>query len=231
MTVRELLGVMLRRWYVVVAVFLGVGLFAASSISAGGVYATRTVIAFVAPGDYTGPFDTDGSTQKGAIAFAASVARVINDGEEPPRYATTEAPYYGAGIREGVLVSLPSTGGQWSVSYPRAAIELQIVGPTPAWVETRQRALLDRVAELTRSQQEAMRIAPRARFQTTVEPVTTEIYHVGSGRLTTIAALAALGTVALLVGGWCAVAVDDLLPARRRAPQRNRTWIRKEVTA
>jgi hypothetical protein len=213
-TVRDVLEAMLRRWYVVVAVVLAVaalGLFFARD---DGLYFTRTVVTFSTPGEDS-PFEEGGSSEAGIIAFAASIATELNDGVEPLRYASADAPFYGAGIRQGVIVGIPSTGGQWAVDYRRAAIELQIVSPDREWVAERQAALLAQVQAITETQQDA--VGTGDGFVTTaIDPLALRIDHITPTRTTRMLAWGALAVVAVLVSGWAALRGDAAAAKRRR---------------
>lgn len=214
MTVRDVLTAMVRRWYVVVAACLvvaGLGLFFARD---DGLYFTRTVVTFSIPGEDS-PFEEGGSSEAGIIAFAASVATELNDGVEPLRYASADAPVYGAGIRQGVIVGLPSTGGQWAVDYRRAAIELQIVSPDRRWVAEHQTALLAQVEAITEMQRDAVGTGD-AFVTTAIDPLALRIDHITPTRTTGMLAWGALAVVAALASGWGAIRWDAARQRRGR---------------
>lgn len=213
MAIRELLGAILRRWYVVVVVLgvaVGVGYLLHRD---GGVYTTKTVVSFMLP-DKTNLSLNSGLDDASVIAFAGLVAQEVNNGREPARYSTDEAPFYGAGVREGVLVTLPNAGNQWVTSYLRAEIELQIVGPTEEWVAQTQADLLRKVTQVADAQQVAVEPV-ESRIQTEVVPLTKRIFHVVPTRSAEIQAFAALFAAALLVGGWAALILDGAVRNRR----------------
>lgn len=217
MTVREVLGVLVRRWYVLLAVLGVAALVAVGLLRDGGIYTTRTVVAFTLPATTTLTF-SNGLDDANVIAFAGAVAQEVNNGRPPARYSTDEAPLYGAGLREGVLVSLPNAGNQWVSSFLRAEVELQVVGRTREWVEEQQTALVDRVLVAAEQQQVVAAIPPESRIAASVVPLTRQIEFVGPSRSTELIAVAAIGVAGLIVGCWLSVAADRGL--RRHARRR-----------
>lgn len=205
-TIGELMAAVGRRWYVAlavaaIAVFAGAGLLRDT-----GVFATRTVVSFMLP-EKTSLAMNSGIDDTSVIAFAGVVAQQINNGKEPATYSTDEAPFYGAGVREGVLVSLPKAGNQWVTNYLRAEIQIQVIGATEQSVVEVQSDLIERVYQATAALQ--LHVAePTAMITASVVPLTTRVYPVSATRSTAIAAVAALAVAALIVGGWLCVTAD-----------------------
>lgn len=132
------------------------------------------------------------------------------------RYAWDDAPLYGAGMRQGVLVGLADTGGQWMTSYNRAEIEIQIVGQSRDWVEETQTSLLSKVFERAQALQGANYDDPRRRVTTEISPLTSTIEHITVSPLEKVAAIAASGTAAIILGAWGALLMDRATAARQR---------------
>jgi len=220
MTIQELFAAAARRWYAVAAVILvtaGLGLFFGRD---GGFYATRTVVAFQVPG--SGLWEEEGSRERGVIAFALAIANQLDDGAGGVKYAAVDAPYYGAGITEGVRVSLPDSGGQWEASYTRAAISVDIVDPDRGRVAAQQTEMLRDIRTAVESYQAGI---PRdSRIVTSVDPLSTTIEHISPPRIGRVLGYAALGGVAVLGGCWAAVMWDRRAHAwgrtRRGSPAR-----------
>lgn len=223
MTIRNLGSAMLRRWYVVVF-FLVVALVAGFVLArSGGIYTSETVVSFTLPTKTTLSPDS-GLDDSSVIAFAGLVAQEVNNGKAPESYSSDDAPYYGAGVRQGVLVSLPNAGNQWVTSYLRAEIVLQIVGPSRQWVAQTQSDLLTKVVQVAAAQQVDVKSA-KSRIQADPVPLTKKIFHIVPSRSSVIAAFFALLVVALIVGGWASVLVDQRVRRRnmrtgRRMPSR-----------
>ena len=206
MTVRDLGSALLRRWYVVFVALILAAVGGYLLQRGGGVYTTETVVSFLLP-DKTSLSLNSGLDDASVIAFAGVVAREVNEGRAPAGFSTDDAPLFGAGLRQGVAVSLPNAGNQWSTSYLRAELVLQIVGPSEQWVSQKQSDVLARVVQVSDAQQSSV-TSHDARIRVSSVPLTQQIFHVVPSRTSVIAAFVALFIAALLVGGWAAVAVD-----------------------
>ncbi|MFD1719771.1 hypothetical protein [Georgenia deserti] len=202
---RRTLTALARRWYVTLLVLAvaAVGTYELNSRS--GVYSTRTTVAF------TYSYDTlltpnNSSKLDDVIAFAGAVAADVVPERPPVRYSQSDAPYYGAGLRQGVLVGLLDHGSQWGPSYGTAVIMIQIVGPTQDWVAQRQEAALARIEDSTDERNAAG--ADERRIVARIDPLSTRIEHIVPSRFTQVAALGAIAAAASLVAGWAATSLD-----------------------
>lgn len=227
MTVRDVVSAFGRRWYVLLAVLLCFGGLAAMLARDSGTFSTRTVVTFTLPARTT--LDPEsGVSDASVIAFAGAIATEINLGKPSPQYSSSSAPYYGAGVRQGVIVGLRNEGNQWRSSYPLATIEVQIVGRTFEWVKQMQHDVLEKIEEAASVQQSVL--SPRDRIVVTVEPLTMNIEQIVPSRTSRIAAFGAICLAALLVGGWGAVGLDRAMTHRRaRSPRASRQSARRPV--
>ena len=216
MTVRDLGSAMLRHWYVIVVALILSVVGGYLLQRGGGLYTTETVVSFLLP-DKTSLSLNSGLDDASVIAFAGAVAREVNDGRAPASFSTDEAPLYGAGLREGMVVSLPNSGNQWSTSYLRAELVLRIVGPSEQWVSQQQRDLLAKVVEVSDAQQSSVTFQD-SRIKVASVPLTKQIFHVLPSRTAVISAYVALMVVALMVGGWVAVALERVSRTRKKGP-------------
>ena len=214
MNIREIMSAMLRRWYVLLALLACAGLLLSMLAQDGGIYSTRTVISFTLPATTVLSPD-NGTTNASVIAFAAAVVQETNEGRPPARYSMDDAPYYGAGIREGVVVALANEGNQWASNSNKAEVQIQIVGRTLDWVEIRQERLVSEVLRIAESRQADLSIPATSRIQASVVPLTTEIEYVAASRRGQLAAGAAMASAAVIVGAWGSVTLDRLLSRRR----------------
>ncbi|WP_169583080.1 MULTISPECIES: hypothetical protein [Microbacterium] len=237
MTVREILIAMARRWYVVLALLAMALLLGMLLLRDGGVYSTRTVVSFMFPTS-TSLSASNGTTDESLIAFAGAVAQEINNGRPAATYSEDAAPFYGAGVREGVLVSLPYSGNQWATDFSVAEVEIQVVGRSREWVEETQADLVAKVLRLAEERQDELAVPTDQRIEISVVPLTLAIERIVAGRVGTLAAFAALVAAALLVAGWVAARWESAsaLPrssaarvTRGRVPARARPLPAKEV--
>lgn len=200
------------------AVVLVAGVLAVPILRDDGVFTSRTVVAFMLPGK-TSLAMNSGLDDRSVIAFAGVVAQQINNGKAPTIYSEDEAPYYGAGIREGVVVSLPRAGNQWVTNYLRAEIQVQVVGASEQEVTARRDEIVARIAQAS----EALQVGitdPEARITATVVPLTTRVYAVSATSATTAAAAGALAVAGLIVAVGASVSVDRIW---------GRGWARRSV--
>lgn len=226
MTVRDVVGLMLRRWYVLIMVLAAAGCLALAYDQDSGCYTTDTVVTFTLPS--ASPLQPDsGATDSSVIAFASAIANEINAGEPNPRYAHADAPFYGAGVRQGISVGLPHSGSQWEMSFPTAAIHIQIVGRTSEWVEKRQTSAIARINAAVQEQQKSSK--PSEHISTSIQPLSTQIAPVMPSRSDRLMAFAAMGLAALVAGAVLSVLCDDLVSRigrRRVAPSANPLQVR-----
>jgi hypothetical protein len=223
MTIREILSAMLRRWYVPIGLLACATLVTVMLARDGGVYTTKTVVSFLRPAE-TSLSPYNGTTDLSVIAFAGAVVQETNSGRLSLRYSMSDAPYYGAGVREGVLVELANSGSQWVSTFDKSDVEIQIVGRSFDWVETRQRQLVDRVIDVSNDQQAALKISPDDRIMASVVPLTRQIEYVSPSRRGQVSAGAAMLAVTLIIGAWGSITVDRLL-SRRQVARRRETHL------
>jgi hypothetical protein len=222
-TLIVLLQIAARRWYVMLVVLGGTAVLTVQLLSnADGVWSTRTTVAFLY--DYESTLSVDGSIRDDdVIAFAGAVAAEIVPGRQAVRYSAADAPYYGAGLREGVLVGLVDYGNQWTPSYGAAVIDIQIVGRTREWVASRQQEALQRIehsAYVTGQPGNVLDLTPH------VDPLSLRIDHIAPSRVSLVAAVAALSMAGLLAAGALAVGVDRAV-AGRRSSAHHLSWRRR----
>jgi hypothetical protein len=206
---------MLRRWYVTLGLLLCAGFLWTMLAQDGGTYSTRTVISFMLPARTT-LSPANGTTDSSIIAFASTVVREANDGQLPPRYSLDDAPYYGAGIREGTRVELANEGNQWASTFNKAEVQVLVVGRTLDWVESRQRQLVGEILSIADSRQAAIGIPPRERIVASVVPLTSGVEYIFASRTAMLTAGAALFGAAIILGSWGSVMMDRRGSLRRQ---------------
>lgn len=226
MTTAEVLSALRRRWFVTVAVFVIAAAFVVLFARDGGLYASRTIVSFMWP-TATVLAPANGTTEQSIVAFAGAVATDVNDGQAPQGYGAGDAPYFGAGIREGVIVGLRDQGNQWVSDFSTAEIEIQIVGRTQEWVAENQKMMIDRVLATAERQQDELGARPEDRVAVSVVPLTQTIEHVTAGRSSQIGAVGAMVLAAMIVSVWASVALDRGLSARRPAMRATHLRIRQ----
>lgn len=215
MTVRDVLGATGRRWYAFLVVLVAFAALAVVLERDGGAFYTNSTITFTLPERPTLLPDS-GTNDLSVIAFASAVAVSVNEGKPVATYSSAQAPYYGAGVRQGVSVSLRNDGSQWISSYPNATIDAQIVGPTYEWVAERQEAILTDIMSVTRGQQAANATAETDQITAVIAPLSTEIVHVTASRSTQMLAFSAIALAGIATATTVSVVIDRLVRRSRR---------------
>ena len=216
MTVREVLAAMLRRWYIPLGVLACTVLVTVMLARDGGGYSTTTVVTFMRP-TTTSLSPDNGTDDDSVVAYAGAVVNAINNGRPPAPYSMSDAPYYGAGVREGIRVDLADTGNQWVSTFSRSDVEIQIVGRSLDRVQAQQAQMVDLVLSFADAEQAVLMLPESDRITASVAPLTTEIEHVSSSPGSQLAAAAAMLVVAVILGAWGSVTADRLLTRRRAA--------------
>lgn len=212
MTFRDVVRAMLRRWYVSVGVLAIGAALTTALLGLPRLYTTKTVVIFTLSGASSFMPD-NGTLNESVIDFASTVAKEVND-PSSPQYASVDAPFYGAGVRQGTMVRVPNNGGQWTpTSFSSATIEIQIVSPDAAWVRAQQNAVLKQIKSRTQQQQE-LTASSSGRITATVEPLTTEISQVAPSKTTKLMAIAAPGLASVIVSVWLSATVDHIAGQR-----------------
>lgn len=220
MTLRHLLVAMLRRWYVPLAICACIALAAVMMVKDGGIYTTKTVIAFLRPTGTSLSAD-NGANYESIIAFASAVVAETNSSRLPEGYSMEDAPYYGAGVREGTLIDLARTGNQWASNVSKAEIEIEIVGRSLEQVARQQEESVGKVLSAAESLQDGVAVPAKNRVSASVVPLTTQIQFITPSRRTQFTAFAALFGVAVITSAWGSVVVDGALSKRRSHANRD----------
>jgi hypothetical protein len=213
-TIREVLSAMGRRWYAPLGVLVVGILLVVFFVRDGGGYTTKTVVTFLLPAA-TSLSPSNGSRDTSVITFARAVAADVNNGSTATEYSSDDSPYYGAGIRQGVLLLVPNDGNQWYASYTRAEIDVQIVGRTREWVQQQQTAAVNSILASSKRLQEALGAKPGGYISVGVSPLTLAITRVSPTRGDQVGAFAAMLLAVVIVSAWSSVALDRRL--RRRS--------------
>jgi hypothetical protein len=198
-TVREILGIVARRWYTTA---LAVGLaivLAVLLLQDGGIYSTRTVVEFRWPGAARIAPES-GFVDESVIAFADLVATKVNGGHEPTHYSQDDAPLYGAGRRDAEFVDTSYTGNQFVTSYPNAAIEVHVIGRSEAEVSERRSTLVNEVLTTALQMQQSMHTRSSQFIAQSIQPLSLRIEHIAPSRTTQVLAFGAMGIAGLIAG-------------------------------
>jgi hypothetical protein len=175
MTAARSLRAVVAWWYIVAA---GAAVTAGAVVLAGrveGVYWTEVSVVFLPP---AGSGNVLEGHSQSLIGFAGAVEREVNEGSREPRLSSPNATLYGAGVRDGVSVELPDSGGQWESAFDRAALTVEVVGATPEAVSRRLTEVVGRIDTVIERRQRAAGVGESGFIATIVAPATPSVQHV-----------------------------------------------------
>jgi hypothetical protein len=214
MTFRDIVGAVLRRWYVPLIVLACTALVTVLFARDGGSYSSRTVVTFMLPPETTLSPD-NGTDDSSVVAFAGAIVNAINNGRPPAPYSTSDAPYYGAGVREGIRVDLADSGNQWVSTFNRSDVEIRIVGRSEQWVQAQQDRMIELVLSFADAEQATLSIPADDQIKASVAPLTTEIEQVSVSQNIRLAAIGAMTAVAAIVSVGASITLDRLMRRHR----------------
>ncbi|MCX6499111.1 MAG: hypothetical protein NTU93_09960 [Arthrobacter sp.] len=189
--------------------------------AATGVYYSKAEVLFLAPA-----VGADGNALQDdpiqTLAFASVV--VHRFAEESPETAprSTSAPLYGSGIRRGHLVYVPSSGGQWQLSFNRAVIAIEVVGESAEEVAAARDQIVNRISMLAKASQQEIGVSPANFITTNLDPSTASVSYAGVRNSRAEMALIFL-TIGLAVG--LPLVADRIIARIRARGSRQRTSV------
>ena len=212
MTTGLLVMLLRRRWYVVlICLCLTAGAMVGVHQRAG-LYWAQVDVVFLAPKSPDFP-NTIQQTTGSVIAMAGLVEAELNKGTPMPATASAGATLAGQGVRDGYLIRVPSTGGQWAPNFDRPVIDLQVIGPD---LEVVQRRLADLVGRIRRTL-ETLQVqdgARRSEFITTATaPTEAQVIYLDGKPTRALGLTLLLGLTGAVVA---AVSFDSWALRRRR---------------
>lgn len=181
MTSRQLIRLLVRRWYLVV---LGMSLTLAilwPATHRPGVYWAQVNMVLLPPASELYPNKLE-DPQFSLAALAGVVVSDFNGQDEPPLMASSETTLYGEGRTTGVEVRMPNGGNQWKPSYPTATIDLQAVGASAQQVTDEVVDTTRRLNELLTARQDGLGIDSAVRVSMISSPTDPVVYYVSGSR-------------------------------------------------
>ena len=213
MTSADLVAVLLRRWYVVLAGFALTAAAVYAFASSPGVYSTQADVLFLAPKSAKFPNPIESSSES-LIATAGLVARIANSGSADPPTASSGVPLTGEGIRKGYSIRLPNSGGQWANNFDRPVLVVQVAGPSEEWVRS---TLATQIGVIDRSLftlQKSEGVAKENFIITSSAPRQAKVEYLKGDPKRAIAAMMLLSSV---LTALAAIGFDRIAPQRRQS--------------
>lgn len=198
MTSRDLLWLMLRRWYVMLlGAALSVGiLYVATHQQA--VYWTQFNVVLIGPHDPDRPNYLENSRFT-LYPMVGVVANDVNAGHPPMMVASTDANMVGQGTRLGSQVRAPNLGSQWRTDFSASHLDVQVADSTPEAVSLRADQVVSEVSAALVTRQDELGIAPGMRVTSIASTADPTIYVVGGNRMRAAAGAALSGGAATIV--------------------------------
>ena len=162
-----------------------------------GVYYSKADVRFLAPAPIEGNVFQADPLQTGP--FASIVVHRFNAQDQDDEPHSTSAPLYGSGVRKGHLVYVPNLGGQWTASYSRPVITVEVVGESAEEVATERDEIVTKISELAESSQQERGLKASLHVTTELDLTTAFVSYVGVRNARAELALIFL-TVGLTVG-------------------------------
>ncbi|WP_447942447.1 hypothetical protein [Microbacterium aurum] len=108
------------------------------------VFFSRASVYFFAPSSTVNP-NVLRVASLDLVTAAGVVGKRVNGTKTLTGTASMEVTLFGRGILDGSSVMLPDNGGQWSVSFNRQELDVQVVAATPEEVTRRQSELFAQI--------------------------------------------------------------------------------------
>lgn len=216
MTAYTFIGVLVRRWYVVLLGACLTVLAVHSVAHRPGVYFTEYRYHLLAPLEKYYPNQlTDPHYALGPLAGV--IVREWNHADDP-LITAGDTTLVGEGERTGVAVRTPNLGSQFQPIYSGTTIDVQVVGADRQQVVDEAAQVRRELDEILQRRQDEARVASTMRITTTQAPNDPDVAYVGGS---TVRAVGAAGLVGVGLTGFGVFYVDRLL-VRRRASREAR---------
>lgn len=227
MTARELVRLLLRRWYVMV-VGAALTLGAMSQVwSAPGLYWTQFDVVLLVPQSERFPNNIE-DPRLSITPMAGLLVTEFNGDERPRQLASSSTTLYGEGVRSGHLVRLPNRGSQWLPIYSSPTIDVQVVDSDPDVVADKAAQISARLAAILKARQDELRVDEATRMSAIVSPSDPVVSSIPTSRSRALLATGLVGaTLSIALVYW----LERWRLARRaaRAPSRGRSEVRRRL--
>jgi hypothetical protein len=219
----DVLHILVRRWYVVL---LGLLMTCAGCVVAAPgqhVYSARASVVFLWPG--SGPVSrTDDTAVPALVNFAAMVRLALPAlSEGASDGGAFGGSLVGAEVRQGYIIVLPNSGGQWSQSYNEPMLAIEAVDVDPQGAENRLTSIMRQIDETAAELQSRLDVPSSERVTTTAGTANIDLVDGGVNAGTRVRGVSALGALGAFSTVVAAVAADRALQRRRSRPRRHDT--------
>ncbi len=194
MTSRELLALMLRRWYLVLAGTAITLAFAATTTNPQGVYWAQSNVVLLAPTFEEFPNKLEDPPY--ALTPLAGVVVAEYNGTNPPLLtSSSDTTIFGMGDRSGVMVRMPNHGTQWQTVYSSPNIDVQVADSSPEQVAIQVQQVTTELKDILSRVQESIGVPPSSRVTMIASPTDPTIVHISGSRIRALGAIGLLGLI------------------------------------
>lgn len=229
MTVFEVLASARRSWAVLLAGLLLTTAAAVFVARTTGVYWAQVDVVFLGAVSEDRPNPLS-YTSKQLVDVASVVQRDVTGAADQTQLVSPRVNLIDTGVKDGWWVRLPNYGGQWTISYDRPALDVQVAAPTAEAASVRMARLLAQINDDLDRRQDAAGVTAEHRVTTSVSPPPEVEIHYSQGpakRGLMMTVLVGLG-LSLAAADWWDRR-HGALRIRTRVPGPGRTGVRPEV--
>lgn len=188
----ELVGLLLRRWYVVaVCALLTLG-GSLVLLDRPPVYFTQFEVVLLPPNETVNP-NTLREDPYGMVPMAGLLVEEYNEGHHPLNMSTTETTLYGEGLDRGERVRMRNVGNQWLPVYPNPVIDIQVVASDADSVEAEAARIAGDLDRILERRQNELGVRKVSRMSTEMAPKDVVVQEIRGSRGRTAGGLALLG--------------------------------------
>lgn len=215
MTMYDLFRLVVRRWYVYALGLLIVVSTAVWLDNSPRIYTATAELQFVQP--TTLPEDIAGKDQRDTlIKFAGAVARKYDDAYPNLRLSSPSASIFGNGTREGIAVHLAAVGNQWTTTFVRPVIQIQIATPDGDSVLPKIREVASKIDAIALAMQDGAGAAKNYEITTSVDLDLVTVNSFGHTRTGRVSGAGVLFGATMILATLTAIGLDKLARLRAR---------------
>lgn len=193
MTTSRVLRAAGRLWWVV-ALGSILTLAAARFVwTAPGVYWAQADVVFLTPSSPPNNPNPLGFVSSNVIRFASVIQREVAGGPESASVVSPNVTIKDQGTAPRTTVTLPSSGGQWTVSFDRAVLRVQVIDRTEEQTAQRLGTAVAQIQQLVDKRQREAGVGPNAWISTGLSPSDPPIRYDEGERRRAVLALGMLG--------------------------------------
>lgn len=220
MTMHELAGLVLRRWYVFAA-FLMLFLLVLPFTRSPDVFMTTAEVNFHTPVTLPKALHDADNTET-LISFAGAVVGKYSADRENPVLSSPNASLYGNGIRNGESVALSSIGSQWQVGFDRPTAVVRVAGDSPEQVTATTQEVFVNLSTIANELQRESGVEEKKYITTAMDLDSLNVSAFGQTRTGKYKGTVVFLAVGLVASTLLADALDRWLLDRRRKIRRIR---------